>query len=186
MPLAFLTGTTIALRALERADAAAILPLVNDQRVIQHLLINRPTSIAAEEAFIEAVSRSETDLVFGICDRATGALIGVTGLHRIDHKNRHAMFGIFIGDARWRGKGRGTEATAMIAGYAFDTLNLNRVWLHVYEDNTRAIRAYQKVGFRKEGLLRQDSYRRGRYWNTVVMGLLRKERKTARRRRSRA
>lgn len=178
---AFLTGKAVTLRALERADAPTILPWVNDQEVIQHLLIHRPTNLAMEEAFIDTVTRSDGDLVFGICERATGKLIGVAGLHRIDHKNRHGLFGIFIGSAASRGKGHGTEATAMVVRYAFDTLNLNRVWLNVYEDNKAGIRAYEKVGFRKEGVLRQDSYRRGRYWNTIVMGIVRADRKPARR-----
>jgi RimJ/RimL family protein N-acetyltransferase len=173
MPPAFLTGSHVYLRALERADAPTILPWVNDQEVIQHLLIHRPTNLAAEEAFIDAVTRSEHDMVFGMCERRTDRLIGVTGLHRIDDKNRHAMFGIFIGNAESRGRGYGTEATAMVVHYAFNTLNLNRVWLHVHENNKPGIRVYEKVGFRKEGVLRQDSFRRGRYRNTVVMGILR-------------
>jgi [ribosomal protein S5]-alanine N-acetyltransferase len=91
----------------------------------------------------------------------------------IDDKNRHAMFGIFVGAAEARGKGYGTAATAMVVRYAFNTLNLNRVWLHVYEDNKPGIRVYEKVGFRKEGVLRQDNFRRGRYRDTIVMGILR-------------
>jgi diamine N-acetyltransferase len=113
--------------------------------------------------------------VFGLCERGTDRLLGVTGLHRLDTTNRHAMFGIFIGGAESRGKGYGTEATAMVVAYAFNTLNLNRVWLHVYDNNKAGIRAYEKVGFRKEGVLRQDSFRRGRYRDTVVMGILRTE-----------
>jgi RimJ/RimL family protein N-acetyltransferase len=85
------------------------------------------------------------------------------------------MFGIFIGEAEGRGKGFGTEVAALIVRYAFATLNLNRVWLQVYEDNKGAIRAYEKVGFKREGLLRHDSFRDGKYGNTVVMGLLRSE-----------
>jgi RimJ/RimL family protein N-acetyltransferase len=175
MPPAFLTGTNVYLRALERADAPIILPWVNDQQVIQHLLIHKPLNLAAEEGFIDAVNRSDHDVAFGICLAGTHDLIGVTGLHRVDTKNRHAMFGIFIGAAAHRGKGYGTDVTALVVRYAFDTLNLNRVWLHVYEDNKGAIRAYEKVGFKTEGVLRQDSFRRGRYWNTVTMGILRTE-----------
>lgn len=179
---AFLTGKSVTLRALDRVDAPTILPWVNDQEVIQHLLLHRPTTLAMEEAFIESISRSENDVVFGICASGTGTLVGVVGLHRFDHKNRHAMFGIFIGSRASRGKGLGTEATAMVVRYAFDTLNLNRVWLHVYEDNKAGIRAYEKVGFRKEGVLRQDSFRRGRYWNTIVMGIVRADLRPASRR----
>lgn len=182
MAHAFLSGRMIALRALERSDAPSILPWVNDQQIIQHLLIHRPTNLAAEEAFIDGLSRSEHDVVFGIAERESGRLVGVCGLHRIDTKNRNAEFGIFIGEADARGKGLGSEATALIVKYAFDTLNLHRIWLRVYEDNKAAIRAYEKVGFRQEGVLRQDSFRRGRYWNTVMMGLLRTEwKKTAKR-----
>lgn len=171
----FLEGTDIYLRAIDRIDAPLILPWVNDQRVIRNLLVHKPTGLSAEEAFLDSVTRSDTDVVMGICERATDRLIGVCGLHRIDPRNRQAMYGIFIGESDARGKGHGTEVTALLIAYAFATLNLNRVWLHVYQDNRGAIRAYEKVGFKQEGVLRQDNYREGRYGNTVVMGILRSE-----------
>ena len=101
--------------------------------------------------------------------------LGMTGLHKIDPRHRHAEFGIMLGDPdRW-GQGHGSEATRLMVRYGFETLNLHRIWLHVYEDNARGIRAYEKAGFRKEGVLRQDCFREGRYWDTIVMGLLREE-----------
>jgi [ribosomal protein S5]-alanine N-acetyltransferase len=173
MPQAFITGKTIYLRALERADAPVIVPWVNDPKVIENLTIHKPMSLAAEEAFIETMNRHEHDVVFGICRRDTDALIGVAGLHQVDEHNRQGMFGIFLGDAKNRGKGYGTEATVLVTRYAFEMLNLNRVWLYVFEFNKRAIRVYERVGFEKEGLLRQAHFARGRYWNIVVMGVLR-------------
>jgi RimJ/RimL family protein N-acetyltransferase len=62
-----------------------------------------------------------------------------------------------------------------MVGYAFETLNLNRIWLNVYEYNQRGVRAYEKVGFRREGVLRQDTFRDGRYWDTIAMAVLREE-----------
>ena len=61
--------------------------------------------------------------------------------------------------------------------YGFDTLNLERISLRVFDYNTRAIRAYEKVGFRKEGVLRRDHFSEGAYHDTVIMGILREERK---------
>jgi RimJ/RimL family protein N-acetyltransferase len=52
---------------------------------------------------------------------------------------------------------------------------MNRVWLHVYEYNERGLRAYERVGFKREGVLRQHRYHEGRYWDTIVMGILREE-----------
>jgi RimJ/RimL family protein N-acetyltransferase len=171
----FLIGSKTYLRPLEKSDGAVLLPWVNDAEVTRHLLLHRPMNLKAEEDFIERITQSEQDVLLGIVVRETDRLIGACGLNRIDAKNRSAPFGIFLGDKGSWNQGHGTEATRLIVGYAFDTLNLHRVWLHVFEDNARAIRCYEKTGFRREGLLRQDHFRAGRYWNTVVMGILRDE-----------
>ena len=84
-----------------------------------------------EEAFIDQVSKSDTDLVLGIVTREGDHFIGVTGLHQIDWRNRHTAFGIMVERNQW-GQGYGTEATRLVVQHAFETLNLNRVWLLVY------------------------------------------------------
>jgi RimJ/RimL family protein N-acetyltransferase len=132
-------------------------------------------TFAGEEEFIRKVNANENDVLLGIVLPENDRLIGTTGLHRLDVRNRHACFGITIGEQDARGKGHGTEATRLIVRHALETLNLNRVWLQVYEYNTRGIRTYEKVGFRIEGRLRQDTFRDGRYWDTLVMGILREE-----------
>ncbi len=90
-------------------------------------------------------------------------------------ENRHASLGIFIGDTSAWGRGHGREAMSLMLDHAFETLNLNRVWLHVYEYNERAIRLYTRLGFTTEGVLRQDRYHGGRSWDTLTLGILREE-----------
>ena len=111
---------------------------------------------------------------FAVLLLATGQLIGFGGLFDISRAMAATLF-VGIGERDHWGQGHGTEATSLMVRYAFETLNLNRVWLHVYEYNRRGIRAYEKAGFRREGLLRQDTFRDGRYWDTVVMAVLRDE-----------
>ena len=172
----FLTGTKVYLRPLEREDAPRLVPWINDAEVTRTLeVFYRPMNIQTELEFIDNIYRSEHDVVLGIAVKATDALIGATGLHRLDFKNRHTSFGIFIGEKTEWGKGYGTEVTTLMTGYAFEILNLNRVWLHVYEYNERGIWAYEKVGFKREGVLRQDRYHEGRYWDTFIMAILREE-----------
>jgi [ribosomal protein S5]-alanine N-acetyltransferase len=172
----FLIGTKIYLRPVEREDAKQCVAWFNHPEITHTLLMYRPINLHAEEAFIDKALQSEHDLVLGIAVLASDRLIGVAGLKDIDFRNRHAGFGIAIGEKEEWGKGYGTEATRLIVNHAFETLNLNRVWLHVYEYNERGIRSYEKVGFQKEGLLRQETYREGRYWDTIVMAMLREER----------
>lgn len=170
----FLVGARLYLRALERADAPALVPWLNDPEVTRFLRAYRPMTLRAEEEFIERAGQGD-DIVLGVVLREGDRLIGAAGLSQIDYRCRRASFGISIGARDEWGKGYGTEATRLVVGYAFETLNLNRVWLHVYEYNGRGLRAYEKVGFRREGVLRQDIFRDGRYWDTITMAILREE-----------
>ena len=171
----FLIGPTIYLRPLEKEDAPVIAPWFNDPEVLRFMGTVRPTSVAAEEAFIAGLNANPMEPTFGIVLREADGLIGVTGFSRTDVRNRHAMFGIGIGEKSAWGKGYGTEATRLVVQYAFETLNLNRVWLTVYEYNSRGLRAYEKAGFRVEGRLRQECFREGRYWDTLFMAILRED-----------
>jgi RimJ/RimL family protein N-acetyltransferase len=171
----FLIGKTVYLRPMEREDAPLVQPWFNDPEVIRTLQAYRPMNLRAEESFIDRIAQSEHDLALVIVRRDVDKAIGVTGLHQIDFKNRHALFGITIGDRDSWGLGFCTETTALVVRHAFQTLNLNRVMLLVYEYNAGAIRAYEKVGFRREGVLRQENYREGRYCDTIAMAILRQE-----------
>jgi [ribosomal protein S5]-alanine N-acetyltransferase len=171
----YLVGSTVYLRPLEREDAPLIVPWFNDREVTRTLHFRRPVNLQFEEEFIAKAYQDEHKLVLGIAVRADDRLIGTAGLHEIDFKNRHASFGLSIGEKSEWGKGYGTEVTRLLVEHAFGSLNLNRVWLEVHADNLRGRRAYEKVGFREEGILRQEQYREGRYWDTIVMAILREE-----------
>ena len=94
---------------------------------------------------------------------------------KYDFINRFAIFYLAILDSHNWSKGYGSEATMLMVNYAFQTLNLNRIQLHVCAENISAIKIYQKVGFVKEGVLRQAMYRRGGFVDFWVMGILKEE-----------
>jgi RimJ/RimL family protein N-acetyltransferase len=86
-----------------------------------------------------------------------------------------AFVGIGLGDRELWGRGYGTEAMQLLLRFAFTEVNLRRVTLTVFEYNPRAVRAYEKAGFRHEGRLRQRLCREGRRWDELYMGILREE-----------
>jgi RimJ/RimL family protein N-acetyltransferase len=171
----FLIGEHIYLRPLEREDAATFVPWINDQDVTRNLIQFRPMNRENEEDFIARSYKEQSGMVFGIALKKDDRLIGNTGFHGIHLKDRHAGFGILIGDKAEWDRGYGTEATELMVRYGFETLNLNRIWLHVYDYNPRGKRTYEKVGFKPEGTLREHVYRDGRYSDVLVMGMLRDE-----------
>ena len=102
-------------------------------------------------------------------------LIGFVALHSIEWNNRAGLLSIGIGEADFRGRGYGSEALRLILRYAFDELNLDRVGLDVISNNQRAIRAYERAGFRHEGALRAAVLRDGQRYDRLLMGILREE-----------
>ncbi len=112
---------------------------------------------------------------FSIRTLADDKLIGELGLEVVDWVGRDAFVGLGIGETEYWNKGYGTDIMNVLLRYAFTEINLKRVTLTVFEYNPRAIRSYEKAGFRHEGQLRNLLHREGRRWNEIYMGILREE-----------
>ena len=176
-----IVSTRVRLRRVERADLVHFVAWFNDPEVRYPLAYIWPMGTAQEEAWYAAQLQTEPAVQpFSIDIRQEDAesgwrIVGNMAFHSVDWRNRNAELGIAIGDKTVWGRGYGTEATRTLVRWGLEELNLNRVWLRVYEDNAAAIRCYEKAGFRVEGRLRQDRFRQGRYLDTLIMGLLRGE-----------
>ncbi|WHE08261.1 GNAT family protein [Thermoanaerobacterium thermosaccharolyticum] len=112
---------------------------------------------------------------FAIIYNETNEYIGNVSYNNVDWKNRHCEIAIMIGEEKYRNRGLGTEALVTLLDFIFNELNLYRVELKVYDFNERAIRCYEKCGFKKEGLLREVVYKHGRYINEWVMSIVKDE-----------
>lgn len=99
-------------------------------------------------------------------------LIGSISLHNIDHLNRNAFIGIFIGEEECRSNGYGAEAIRLILSFGFRTMNLHNIMLTVHADNYAGIACYKKVGFRECGRLRECVFKDGKYIDKLYMGIL--------------
>lgn len=106
---------------------------------------------------------------------ADDVLIGFIALHSIEWNNGTTLLSMGIGEAAYRDKGYGSEALRLTLRYAFTELNLYRVGLNVIGSNERAIRAYEKAGFVREGVTRGQVHRDGQRFDLIWMGMLREE-----------
>jgi RimJ/RimL family protein N-acetyltransferase len=167
-----LEGERVRLRPVEESDLPHFVRWLPDpelNRWLEHME-NPPTLEEEYEWWHE--KRSDPDCVLWAIEGAEGRLVGTIEL-RLTLRAERAELGVAIHDRTQWGKGLGTEAVRLVVDYAFEELNLNRVELTTDEENARAIRCYEKVGFEREGLLRQHRLLDGRFGNTVVMGILR-------------
>jgi len=111
---------------------------------------------------------------FSIRALADDKLIGFMGLW-LNLIHSEAWVGIGIGEREYWGKGYGTDAMKLCLQYAFMELGVQRVSLGLHEYNLRALKSYEKAGFRLEGRTRQDVLREGKRTDTFWMGILRAE-----------
>ena len=102
-------------------------------------------------------------------------ILGETGLDGVHWNHGNSFVGISIGEREFWDKGYGTDAMRVLLRYAFSELNLHRVSLTVFEYNPRAIRSYEKAGFKVEGRERKFLKRGGKRWDMLYMGILRQE-----------
>jgi RimJ/RimL family protein N-acetyltransferase len=169
-----IVGKKTRLRAIEREDVPTFVRWFNDPEVRQYLEMYLPMSKAEEEEWFEAYLKDESSRIFGI-ESEDGVLIGNVGLDNLDWKNRNAHLGIVVAEKEYWGRGYGTDAVTTTLDFAFNEMNLHRVYLSVFEFNQRAIRCYEKCGFRHEGRAREALFRDGTYHDHLSMAILREE-----------
>ncbi len=135
----------------------------------------RPMPHDEVERFFQTRLLSTESVAYGIHVRETGRLVGLTTFSSLDPDNGSVLLHITIGETDTWGKGYGTEAVRLMLWLAFERIGLHRVGLSVFAFNERAIRSYEKAGFRIEGRLREAISRDGRFWDEIQMGVLRED-----------
>ena len=130
-------------------------------------------TLEAEKKYFE--ENNDKNYNFFIITLENDKLIGTIGLENYDSINRTATLGIFIGDKEYRSHGYGTEAIKLILDYGFNYLNLNNIKLDLMSFNNRALKCYQKCGFKEYGRRRKCKFINGQYYDCIEMDILQEE-----------
>lgn len=147
---------------------------MNDFQVTDYT--GRSSKILTREAEKEYLEKNtNVEAVFAIVELETDKLLGSVGIENIDHINRSGTLGIFIGDKDYRSKGYGTEAIRLVLEYGFKYLNLKNINLDVLACNERAIKCYEKCGFKEYGRRRKCKFVNGVYYDVINMDILDEE-----------
>ena len=170
-------GKRVGLRAVERSD----LPLLRDWRNLDHFRKNfrevRELNLADQERWYEQSCVSNpNDFMFVFQDLKTGEAIGAGGLLYINWIIRSADFSFYIGknEEYVSVGGYAHEAARLLIDYGFQSLNLNKIWMELYEFDTRKLDFFTKeFGFNRDGVLRQNCFSEGEYWDSVIISHLR-------------
>jgi RimJ/RimL family protein N-acetyltransferase len=168
-------GEQVELTPLTAGDLPVMFRWINDRSEVLWNAPYRPVTEAQHAEWFDAIQRRKDTVIFGIRRLDSEKLIGSCQLHGIKDIHRSAELQIRLGESEGRGQGYGTEAVQLLLNVAFKDLNLRRVYVHVLGTNERALRLYEKVGFLREGTLREAAHIDGQYVDIALLGILRDE-----------
>jgi UDP-4-amino-4,6-dideoxy-N-acetyl-beta-L-altrosamine N-acetyltransferase len=168
-----LQGNKVSLGEFRHEDKEKLFRWINDPDVVQYNSAYRPIGEPEHCAWWSSLNTTDSKRSWAVRSNSDERIIGVVQLMNIDPVHRHAEVSIRIGDQSDRERGAGTEALQLLARAAFEHLNLSRIFTHVWVDNERAVRAYTKAGFEREGTLRSHVFIRGNWKDVLIMGRLR-------------
>lgn len=169
-----LVGERIYLSPRNSEDFEIFTNWLNDFEISDYL--GRSANVVtldAERKYLEENINPQASFVIVTLDE--DKMIGTVSLEKINSTSKSAVLGIFIGDKDYLSKGYGTEAIKLILDYGFNYLNLHSISLHVLSCNARAIKCYKKCGFKQTGIIRENKYVNGKYYDTVCMDILKSE-----------
>lgn len=172
-----LQADRVVLRWIEDRDVPALFEVFSDQQVMRYWSSAAWTDQAKGAAMVEDVQRlfvAGTLFQWGVARRGDDFLIGTCTLAQVDAGNRRAEIGFALRSDHW-GQGYMTEVTTTLIEYAFGEMNLHRIEADVDPRNEASIRLLEKLGFQREGYLRERWIVEGEICDTVFYGLLRSE-----------
>lgn len=167
----------LTLRPLAAPDAESLFAIFSDPEVMRYWSTPPWTTMAQAQAFIErdhAGLESGEHLRLGIERTADGALLGQCTLFGISRGCRRAEMGYCLGRPHW-GQGHVHEALCALLDYGFGPLELNRVEADIDPRNAASAKVLERLGFLKEGHLRERWIVAGEVSDSALYGLLRRD-----------
>jgi len=172
-----LTTRNLILRPIDEKDIAALYALFSSEQVMEFMDVERFTNVseaAQMVSFFRDKLQSGEGMRWGISLSARNELIGTCGFHHINKAHYKAEVGYDLLPAWW-GKGVMTQAISRILQYGFEELHFNRIEAVVDPTNNRSFQLLERIGFQREGLLRQAFYEKNGFADAYMYSLLNRD-----------
>jgi len=165
------------LRRMTMQDARDVFEYSRDPDVARHVLWSAQKELSEAKEYCRYMMkryRNDEPSSWGIIDKATGRLVGTIGFMAYSEENNSAEVGYSLAKWLWNG-GYMTEALARVIEYAFEAMDLNRIEAQHELQNPSSGRVMEKCGMRKEGVLRQRLYNKGKYVDVALYAILKED-----------
>ncbi|MCE1246425.1 MAG: GNAT family N-acetyltransferase [Firmicutes bacterium] len=170
-----ISGKNVNLWALERSDLVQNYSWGNDPEVVKLTGMKPfPRSVWELEKWYESVQMNPNVQTYSV-KLNDGTYVGNIELSNIDWRSGKAELGVMIGSPSNRSKGWGSEAIMLLCRFAFEEMNLHRIYVRVLSFNYRAVKTFEKCGFIREGIEREAFYTDCKHVDVFQYGILKNE-----------
>lgn len=171
-----LSDKKIILRVMEKEDTEIVRKWRFSHNNYDYFYEFTPFSKFKNEKWFESATNKNNEINFIIETVDESKPVGMISLVDIDHRNQKAEMGrVLIGEQSERGKGYGKSAINLLTEYAFNHLNIHKLYCEVFEFNEDAINAYKKAGFEIEGKFINHIFKNGKYENVIRLAIFNKK-----------
>lgn len=168
-------GNKVKLVAIERSDLKILMDWRNIPGFRKHFREYREISMEMQEKWFETnVNNDQNTIMFAIRHNDSNELLGCCGLCYINWVNKNADLSLYIGfrESYIDNEGFALESCNLLFDYAFKKLNLNKIWTEIYEFDYKKKNLYESIGMKIDGILRENYYQDGKWWNSYIMSIL--------------
>ncbi|MFH1800831.1 MAG: GNAT family protein [Candidatus Omnitrophota bacterium] len=179
-----LKGNLVGLVAIEHEDLKRLLEWRNNVQLRKHFREYRELNMELQEKWYrEMIQSNPSAMMFSVRRLSDNELLGCCGLAYIHPVYRHADLSLYIGwnNAYIDQEGYAREACELIFNYGFDDLGLNKIWTEIYVFDSKKKALYDSLGMSLDGVLRQNYFSEGRFWDSWLLSILSSEWRTRRR-----
>ena len=168
----FIEGDTLALRDFDESYLTQFKEWMNDKDYRKYSRQEVPIMMASQHQWYSSIQGSNQSINFSVWYKPENKLIAFAGIFNINWIDRNAEIGYGIGDKNYWGKGLGSEMVSLIVKYAFEELNLHRIYATIIDGNVSSRRCLEKTGFTLEGTRKDDTFLDGKYVDKFYYALL--------------
>ena len=163
-------GKTVYLRPLTDEDTDLIINWRNSDAVRPYFIYQKPFTKEGHKKWMETMIKSGLGYQFIVCRNEDDEPVGCTYLRDYDRENNKIEYGVFLGSEDVKGKGIGTEILGLTLEFAFEELDIHKVFARAFADNAASVGSFLKGGFEKEAYLRDEVCVNGEYRDIVLLG----------------
>lgn len=168
-------GKEVYLRPMMVEDTDLIIKWRNSDIVRRYFIYQKPFTREGHLEWIRTMIEPGNGYQFIACMKEDDRPIGSTYLRDFDREHGKIEYGLFIGEEVSRGKGIGSQLAALTCKFAFDDLNVNKVFCKIFAWNKASTKSVMNAGFKEEGYLTRDVKVQGEYQDMILFGMFQED-----------